>query len=281
MGLQDREYYRDETSPPGIQFNFQTMVSKLILVNVGLFVINIFTSGRLFSYMAATPDSLVDITRVWQLLTYGFAHANPFHILFNMFALWMFGREVEARRGSQEFLAVYLLSLVIGGTVWCGRYLLMGSEGGASLVGASGAVSTVIMLFILANPKRQLLLFFAIPAPAWAVGALFVFMNMMGMRSNENIAYDVHLAGVACAFLYHFSGVTLTRWAPGWLSSAARGLKSKPKLKVHDPDDQYSDLDSEADRILDKVHREGESSLNRRERQILKDYSRRMRQKHQ
>ena len=100
------------------------------------------------------------------------------------------------------------------------------------------------------------------------------------MGTDNNVAYDVHLVGIACAFLYHFSGITFTRWVPGWLTSTAGRLQPKPSLKVHDPEDDYADLDAEADRILDKVHREGESSLNRRERKILKDYSRRMRQKH-
>lgn len=286
MGLQDREYYRDETSPVGIQFNFQTMVAKLIVVNVGLFIVNIFSSGQLFDYLKASPASLVNISRCWQLLTYGFAHVDPVHILFNMFALWMFGREVEARRGSNEFLVVYLVTLVMGSVVWCGRYLLGGfpadvveaAANGPWLLGASGAVSAVVMLFILANPKQQLLLFFVVPVPAWAVGALFIFLNVVG--TDNNVAYDVHLVGIACAFLYHFSRVTLTRGLPSWVTSSAGRLQGKPALKVHDPDDHYADLDAEADRILDKVHREGESSLTRRERKILKDYSRRMRQKH-
>lgn len=280
MGLQDREYYRDETPPAGLQFNLKTMVAKLVVANAVLFIVNMLTSGWLFDHMRATPESLTDITKVWQLLTYGFAHGDPIHILFNMFALWMFGRDVEERRGSNEFLIVYLVALVLGSVFWCGRCLLTNADV-VGLVGASGAVSTIVMLFILANPKRKLLLFFVYPVPAWIVGVLFIVINVLGTRSEGNVAYDVHLVGIAFAFLYHFSRTKFERLVPGWLTSTTGKLKSKPSLKVHDPEAYYADLDAEADRILDKVHREGESSLNRRERKILKDYSRRMRQKHQ
>ena len=67
------------------------------------------------------------------------------------------------------------------------------------------------------------------------------------------------------------------------MAAAGKRLKpGAPQLKVHDPEveERYREMDDEADRLLDKVHREGEASLSEKERRLLEDYSRRMRQKH-
>jgi hypothetical protein len=68
----------------------------------------------------------------------------------------------------------------------------------------------------------------------------------------------------------------------GRLRGGGPKVKSRPKLKIHDPerDDPNRKQDEEADRILDKVNREGMESLTSKERRILEEYSRRMRKKH-
>jgi hypothetical protein len=84
--------------------------------------------------------------------------------------------------------------------------------------------------------------------------------------------------GAAYAFLFYRYRWDLARlWS---FRMPARPRVSKPRLRVHNPEDRYRELDQRADRILDKVHREGEDSITAEERRILEDYSRRMRQKH-
>ena len=61
---------------------------------------------------------------------------------------------------------------------------------------------------------------------------------------------------------------------------AMKRIKRKPKLRVHDPDADPQTGDSQADALLAKVNREGMDSLTSREKRILEEYSRRMRQKH-
>jgi hypothetical protein len=63
-----------------------------------------------------------------------------------------------------------------------------------------------------------------------------------------------------------------------WLGSVKKFFR-RPKLKIHAPEPTYDNLDAEADRVLEKLHQEGEASLTPRERRVLEDYSRRMRQK--
>ena len=106
---------------------------------------------------------------------------------------------------------------------------------------------------------------------------LYDIMRAMN-DSDSNVAVTCHLAGAALAFAYYRLGIRVDRVIPTTLS--LRSLRPKPKLRVHDPDARYGELDRRADRILDKLYRQGQESLTAEERRILEDYSRRMRQKH-
>lgn len=310
MGLQDREYYRDEYGQPGgVQLGGQwSMVTTLIVINAGFFLANLFFGGRVVndprslgwvtSWMSVSPETLVTPWLWWQFLSYGFAHSPTYigHIFWNMFGLFIFGREVEAIYGRKEFLKFYLVAVLLGGLLWAVKeYSLFRPADGASLarlLGASGAVTAVTLLFVLHNPMRTILLMFVLPVPAWVVGVLIIFGNLFSVAlpdaaGNMSVAYDVHLVGAAFAICYFKLGWRMGRVIPDFnlfspLSWAGSLLKPRPKLRVHNPpdtSDKYRDLDEQADRLLDKVHREGEASLTARERRILEDYSRRMRQK--
>jgi membrane associated rhomboid family serine protease len=310
MGLYDRDYTRSEPRGYGGPFALgQSMVTTIIVICSVLFLANLlFTSQSnwITEHLAATGNSLVKPWLWWQLLTYGFAHdpRNVFHLVFNMLGLWFLGRAVEDWLGRWEFLRFYLIAVIIGGIVHTARICLFIDPAfwpQGTLVGASGAVTAVVMLFIVKYPHVKLLLFFALPVPAWVVGVLIIGQDMLGsgllvsnpFADTENaarVAYDVHLAGAAFAFAYFFTGMNFGRWLPGrwgsFASGASRTFRSGPNLKVHTPaeenfdDERYRDLDEEADRILAKLGTQGESSLTAAERRVLEDYSRRMRQKH-
>jgi len=171
--------------------------------------------------------------------------------------------------------------------VWGVRNFFLAGPGLGLLRGASGGVTATIILFCLLNPRATLLLFFAIPIPAWLFGVFLVATDLFGSNqpgSGVRVAYDVHLTGAVFALAYWYF-----RWNFGRLpglaalarlfSSQPRWIKPGPSLKVHDPEEYYGSLDAEADRLLEKVNREGLSSLTDQERRILEDYSRRTRQK--
>jgi hypothetical protein len=211
---------------------------------------------------------------------------------------------VEDWLGRWEFLRFYLAAIVVGSVVHAARVCLFVDPqwwSYSTVVGASGAVTAVVILFVCKFPQVKLLLFFAIPVPAWLVGVIVIGQDMLGhggvqlnpfgsTQAATQVAYDVHLAGAAFAAIYFFSGLNFGRLLPGGWGSlverAARPLRSRPNLRVHTPatddmdDNSYRDLDEEADRILAKVGSQGESSLTAAERRVLEDYSRRMRQKH-
>lgn len=287
MGLYDRPYYQDEPRSSFSGFvGARSMIANIIIVNVALYVLDVFLwpgEEQLSMLLAAKSDTLVRPWMWWQFLTYGFMHSpdDVFHLIFNMLVLFFLGREVELKYGSNAFLKMYLTALVICGVIWSATNLVM--EENSALIGASGAVTTTVILFALNFPHRKVLFMMFIPIPAWVLGVMMVFLNLFGQSGglDARVAYDVHLLGAAYAFLYFKTGWDLTTlFMPTQWRGKFKMPSRRPKLKLHDPEDRYDQLDQQADTVLKKLHREGESSLSAKERRILEDYSRRMQQKH-
>ena len=283
MGYDDRDYYRSEesyqggqTPLPSFRFGQQSIIYSLIIINVAIFLLDAFTPRTetgghwLGDLLALNTDRL---WAIWSYLTYGFSHApldsdiSIMHVGFNMLALFMLGRTVEHRLGRAEFLKFYLVAILVSGIGWLLPQLALGRT--SSIVGASGAVSAVVIYFVFLNPTAKLLIWGIIPTPAWVVGALFLLANLSTAFRASNVAWEAHLIGGAFGMLYYklgwnFSGLQL----PNFKSN---------HLKIHRADDDDDALQQEADRILKKISQEGESSLTRRELKTLNKYSKSIR----
>lgn len=288
MGLHDRGYYRDSYSSresQGFSLRDQSAVWVLIILNVVVFVLDNFSNRVLPGvhwvglHLGVTTETLARPWLWWQFLTAGFCHApldsrtGVMHIVFNMFALWMFGRPVEERYGRTEFYKIYLLAILISFFVWALINAALGRE--AAAVGASGAVSTILMLFIFNFPRHTILFMMIFPMPAWVLGVVVVVSDVLnGLNPNSRIAWEAHLAGLAFGALYFRMG-----WNFHWLKleKLGRNLRSGPKLKVHHPDQSFAELQEQADPILEKIAQQGEASLTAKERKILNEYSRQVR----
>ena len=291
MGLADREYYREPDQPGFTLQRPQSVAVTLVIINVAIYLVD-----RLFfehpvqemrlglsalqETLSVTPQVVTQPWLWWKFVSSGFAHASDLsHVLWNMFALWMFGRDIEREFGRQEFLRFYLVAIVLGSVIW--SVIRLGSD--VTMLGASGAVTAVVIAYCRLYPKRTLLLMMVVPVPAWLVGVLIVVLNIVGYGDeNAGVAYDVHLVGAAFGFLYCKFGWNLGRFIPASFSfdRALKTVKSRPKLRIHDPGQQGRSQDVEADRVLDKMHRLGADQLTESERRVLEEYSRRMRQKH-
>ena len=312
MGIYDRDYYRNERS--GVAVNGpQTIVGWIILINVIVFFADgLYTPekpvevGRLHPatgrvevveiVQKTNPVSetlavhVGDLTKPWywwRFLTYGFTHASwpeYGHILGNMLGLFFLGRFIEQLYGRKEFLRLYLTLIVFSGVVWALASRLQGVQLGQPAVGASGAVVGIVILFALNFPHQTVLLFFVLPIPAWVLGMLVVLLDLRVALSPESshIAYQAHMAGAAFAFFYYRGRWNLTRLYGRWFSPDR--LKPRPKLQVHRPKEEpakkpANDLSEEVDRILEKIHREGEDSLTAKERKTLENASRQYQRK--
>ncbi len=133
----------------------------------------------------------------WQVLTYAFLHNDWLHILFNMFALFMFGAPLEQHWGSGRFTAFYFVCVLAAAltqlTVNVFEHALVPT------LGASGAIFGLLLAFAMYfRAVRIMLLFPPIPLPAWAFVTIYalleVFLGVTG--SQPGVAHFAHLGGM-------------------------------------------------------------------------------------
>ena len=139
---------------------------------------------------------------IWQLLSYGFLHGNLNHIFFNMFGLWMFGRDIERMMGARRFLIYYLTCVIGAGIV---QLIVAGTQGGIyPTIGASGGVFGILLAFAMAFPNRVIMLLFP-PIPMKAkyfvlmYGLLELYLGLSGRAPG--VANFAHLGGMFFGFM--------------------------------------------------------------------------------
>jgi len=288
MGIYERNYYHDDDLQPlRAPWSSRSMVSTLILVNAIVQILN-FVLGRsnpLVQFLWLHPSDLQHPLQWYRFLTYGFAHSQDImHILFNMLTLFFLGQAVEQKYGKKEFLRIYLVSVVLCGLAWAFSRTLS-RDPNAVLLGASGAVTTIALLFVFSFPHAILRIWGIIPVKAWVVGILIVGGNLLGnsqvnINDRQQVAYDVHLFGAAFAAAYFFS-----KWNFSALPAPlAKFLKVLPfgrtRLRLHRPKEHNGispKIQAEADRLLAKIHQNGQDSLTSKEKAFLEKYSRNVR----
>ena len=169
----------------------------IILVNVLVFVLELLLPQSIWVLFAlwpiGTPEGLF---RPWQLLTYAFLHEGIVHIFFNMFALYVFGPALEQYWGARRFLGYYLVCVIAAGATQLAVEHLMGA--GEPTIGASGGIFGILLAFAMLFPRARLLLYFAIPVPAWlfvsGYAVLELFFGVTGKQAS--VAHFAHLGGM-------------------------------------------------------------------------------------
>jgi rhomboid family protein len=277
MGIYDRPYLQEDEERARGWGGGRSLVVNLIILNTALWIADAepLFNGQIREFLALRSNLIQKPWQCWQLVSYGFVHAPEIgHVLFNMIALWFFGSEIEGVYGRAEFLRIYLLAIVLSGLAWV--VMTAAADQQAVLVGASGGIMAVVTLFVFHFPRRLVYIWGVLPIPAWALGTLFVVTDVFGFLhpSGSNVANVAHLGGALFGFIYFRSGVNLGRFVPRRLSDL-KMPRLRPRLRVHDPGKEVRDLGQQVDAILEKISREGESSLTKQERRTLEEASRR------
>lgn len=311
MGIYDRDYYRNEGPSFLGSITSTAVVCKwLIIINVAVFVLQMldfrgafgprgaFTAAFALTtgvpaqpgpdedrpgFRAAPAEAPPGVLQgqVWRLLTYAFLHSPVafFHIFWNMLFLWWFGSDVEQHYGSREFLTFYLVSALAGGVAYVVAQMT-GLIGAGVALGASGAVTAVMVLAALHFPTRVIMLFFVIPVPIWLIVVYQVgkdFWEFLG-GFDTGTAVAVHLGGAAFAFAYFKLQLRLWNLMPDLRAWRAR--RNRPRLRVYREEepvaapapratapDRDEQLEAKVDAILAKVARK--ENLTDNERQTL------------
>ncbi len=141
----------------------------------------------------------------WQIVTYGFLHGGFTHILFNMFALWMFGAAIENAWGSRRFGIYYFVCLVGAGLVQLAVTTFQAQATGFPVptIGASGAVFGILLAFGMMYPETPIYLYFFFPIKAKYFVILYGILELWSGFANTNsgVAHFAHLAGMAFGFV--------------------------------------------------------------------------------
>ncbi|MAD97161.1 MAG: rhomboid family intramembrane serine protease [Flavobacteriaceae bacterium] len=136
----------------------------------------------------------------YRLVTSGFLHVDWLHLLFNMYALYLFGDIVARFLGTNDFIIIYLVSLLAGNLY---SLYYHKDEPYYSAVGASGAVSGIVYSSILLYPAMELYLFFIpIPIPGYVFALGYLLYSIYGMKKQlGNVGHSAHLGGAIGGFV--------------------------------------------------------------------------------
>jgi len=231
----------------------------------------------------------------WQFLTYMFMHGGLGHLFFNMFALWMFGMELEHKWGSRQFLLFYLVCGLGAGIANLIVTTLMGTA--APTVGASGAVFGVLIAFGMLFPDRPIYLYFLLPVKAKYFVAAYIGLELFyGVAGTATgVAHFAHLGGAVVGFVYTLIIMGLIPVAPlgdlfrrtpgGYRPPVGRNESSQSH--THDArffdiktgrrvDDEPEVTQQVVDEILDKIGSSGYQSLTEEEKRILNEASKKI-----
>jgi len=179
-------------------------VKLLILINVAVYLLQVIThamgSNIIDVYFGLIPLWVTHRLAIWQLATYMFLHGNPWHILFNMLALWMFGNDLERYWGTRRFVRYYFITGVGAGICsW-----LADVNGVTVTIGASGAIYGLLLAYGVLWPNRIVYFNFLFPIKIkWLVliyGALAFFSSISG--TEPGIANVAHLGGMLIGLVY-------------------------------------------------------------------------------
>jgi membrane associated rhomboid family serine protease len=189
-----------------MHFTLPPVTQALIVANVIVFLLQIATGNQLVAPFALWPlgsSAYGYGFELWQLVTYGFLHGGLTHLLFNMFALYMFGSELERLFGQRRYLAYYFVCVISAGLVQRVVSIVSGGLPYPTL-GASGGVFGLLLAFAIYFPGRMIMLIFPpIPMPAWLFVTLYGILELyLGVTGTQaGVAHFAHLGGMLGGYL--------------------------------------------------------------------------------
>jgi membrane associated rhomboid family serine protease len=145
--------------------------------------------------------------RIWTLLLSAFSHMELWHLAINMIVLWSFGGLIERLLGRGRLIALYLTAAVFSSLSHCAVSALLIGQPAKAALGASGALSAVVLVYALLFPRHRILLFGVIPLPALTAALLFVGLDLWGLVAQARggglpIGHGAHLGGALLGFLW-------------------------------------------------------------------------------
>ena len=327
MGFESRDYARTDDYSYASRGSRMSIVSWIIIVNIAVFVLQcvwtrplrtsdlnlpknrievpeeyvdeILASGRRVSVLQewfSLNRKVITHGQIWRLFTYDLLHATssssgatidfPWHLVGNMYLLYLLGRKVADVHSEREFLLLYSLSAVVSGAF----YLLWGyiTNDNHSAIGASGAVSAILVVYAMRWPNDSWIIFYVIPVTAKWMAIIYAGMDLYpmlkqlgGLDDFSGIGHSAHIGGMMFGFLYQRRRWQLESLLGDW--SLSRLFNRRPKLRVvrdterdvrPEQDVNEVQLQARLDQLLAKISEHGQASLSAAEQADLMQASR-------
>jgi len=270
--------WQDPPETSGVAFatpRVTPVVKALLSANIAIFLVQwLLLDGllpRAFEFtsdaFALNPRQWVEhfpLVPLWQLLSYGFLHGSPMHLLQNMLFLFFLGTMLEGELGARRFVVFYALAVAFAGFCQLGLGLGLGQS--APIVGASGGLLAVVCAMATLRPTTRLI-FILVPVTLKTVALIYVALDLFGALmqmkgADGGVAHFAHLSGALFGF------VAVKR---GWVwrdpVQEVEGWRERRVEAQEATDEQL------LDELLVKIQREGIHTLSARERDFLKRVS--------
>tara|TARA_B100001250_G_scaffold115494_1_gene97864 strand:+ start:7607 stop:8434 length:828 start_codon:yes stop_codon:yes gene_type:complete len=243
---------------------FTDAIKLLVSINFIIFILQSISSSEnlFFPLFGLVPKLVWSELMLWQPLTYMFLHGGVWHVLINMFVLWMFGSELERLWGKNRFIKFYFFTGIGAGIVT----MLFSYNSNIPIVGASGAVYGILLAYGFIYPNRKVYLYGIIPIKSiWFVIAVGLLAFISSINNNSNISHLTHLSGMGVAYFilknpFHFKSI--------WFSIQKKFIENTLK-KERNERSRRKKIEIDLNFILDKINREGYDSLTNKEQDQL------------
>ncbi|CAM3507620.1 rhomboid family intramembrane serine protease [Aequorivita lipolytica] len=279
-----------------LSYKYKTanILVKLIVINAAVFLV-VYLGSFILSvspqyisrWFVLSDDFDTLLFRPWTLISYGFLHFGFFHILFNMIWLYWFGQFVLSLFDGKRLLTVYLLGALFGGLLFVLAYNLFPvfEENRGFLIGASGAV-TAIMIFIATYTPNTEVRIFTFIIKLWHIALFLFLLDLVRIPTSGNAGgLMAHVGGAVFGYIYAVQlakGNDIGKWFENfmdWITNLFKPRTKKPFKTVHrttqktpqrsKPKEAKSAHQKKVDGILDKIGKSGYESLTKEEKDFL------------
>ncbi len=275
-----------------------SVLARLIGINLAVFVVvnlirlsfflwNIHGAGDILTSWLGIPANVATIaTRPWTLATYMILHFDFFHILFNMFVLYVGGRLFIEFIGAGRLTATYILGGLAGALFFVLAYnffpVFDPVRSDAVAIGASASVLAIFIAIAVYKPHYQLPLLLIGRVKLKYIALVFVLIDLLSIERGNPGGHIAHLGGAFWGYIYATmlkSGNDPAQAISRWFSPLASIFTPKPRMRVKytrarpatdsDYNAQRAERQKEIDRILDKISESGYDSLSSKEKELL------------
>lgn len=183
-------------------------ITLIIIATTAFVSWRAFDNSALFEKLLNNPYTIKHQKQYYRLFSHALIHADWMHLILNVYVFYSFGMVMESvfkslwgnAQGSVYFLALYIGGALVAALPSQRKH---GDNFGYNSVGASGAVSAVLMSYMVLFPTQQVLFFFAIPMPSFVAVLIFFGLEYFMNRSGKTgIAHDAHIWGAIFGIIF-------------------------------------------------------------------------------